>query len=146
MRLYTIGFAGKRAERFFDLLRDHGVRRLIDIRLKPGGQLAGFAKGDDLPYFLQRLADGCDYLRLPALAPAPHMLKDYRADGDWERYAARFEQLMDERGVPEALGRSLFEAQPCCLLCSEPTPEHCHRRLAAERLARAWPAVEIIHL
>jgi uncharacterized protein (DUF488 family) len=146
MHLYTIGFAGKRAERFFGLLSDHGVRRLIDIRLNPGGQLAGFAKRDDLPYFLRRLANGCDYVHLAALAPTKQMLKDYRADGDWERYAARFEQRMDERSVPASLDRALFETLPCCLLCSEPTPEHCHRRLAAERLARAWPGVEIVHL
>ncbi len=146
MHLYTIGFAGKRAERFFGLLSERGVRRLIDIRLNPGGQLAGFAKRDDLPYFLRRLANGCDYVHLPALAPTKQMLKDYRADGDWERYAARFEQLMDERGVPASLARAQFEARPCCRLCSEPTPEHCHRRLAAERLARAWPGVEIAHL
>ena len=34
----------------------------------------------------------------------------------------------------------------CCLLCSEATPEHCHRRLTAEWLARKIPGFKIVHL
>ncbi len=53
MKLYTIGFTQKRAEEFFELLRQNGIQRLVDIRLRPGGQLSGFAKQEDLPYFLK---------------------------------------------------------------------------------------------
>jgi len=146
MRLYTIGFTQKRAETFFELLRQHGVQRLVDIRLNPAGQLSGFAKQDDLPYFLSRLAAGCQYIHVPELAPTKEILSDYRSDSDWSRYVMRFEALMDERRVPETLSRADFEAQTSCLLCSEPTPEQCHRRLVAERLAAHWPDVEIVHL
>jgi uncharacterized protein (DUF488 family) len=146
MRLYTIGFTQKRAETFFGLLRRNGIQRLVDIRVSPDGQLSGFARKEDLPYFLDRLADGCAYLHLPDLAPTKEILKDYRADGDWKRYVLRFEMLMDERGIPATLRREDFEAQISCLLCSEATPEQCHRRLVAERLAARWPDVEIIHL
>jgi uncharacterized protein (DUF488 family) len=55
MKLYTIGFTKKSAEAFFALLESGGVRRLLDIRLHPGGQLAGFTKQDDLAFFLRRL-------------------------------------------------------------------------------------------
>jgi uncharacterized protein (DUF488 family) len=74
------------------------------------------------------------------------MLKEYRKDGDWIRYAARFEALLDGRNIPAGLDSSIFESAPSCLLCSESTPEYCHRRLVAERLARHWPGVEVIHL
>jgi len=146
MKLYTIGFTQKRAEVFFDLLREHGVQRLVDIRISPDGQLSGFARKDDLPYFLSRLADGCQYVHMPELAPTKEILKDYRSDSDWPRFAARFEALMDARQIPETLDRIAFEALASCLLCSEATPEKCHRRLVAERLATRWPNVEIIHL
>lgn len=146
MRLYTLGFTQKTAEQFFELLRANGVAQLIDIRVNPHGQLAGFAKQEDLPYFLNALAGGCRYVHLPELAPTKAILKDYRSDGDWPRYVVRFEQLMDERGVPASLDRALFEDGPCCLLCSEATPEQCHRRLVAERLAANWPDIEIVHL
>ncbi len=146
MKLYTIGFTQKRAETFFELLRQNGIRRLVDIRISPDGQLSGFAKKDDLPYFLERLAAGCEYVHLPELAPTKEILKDYRADGDWERYVQRFEALLDERQVPDILERDAFEAATSCLLCSESTPDQCHRRLVAERLAKHWPDVEIVHL
>jgi uncharacterized protein (DUF488 family) len=145
MRLYTIGFTQKPAARFFGLLREHGVGRICDIRLHPDGQLAGFAKRQDLAWFLAELA-GCDYRHLPELAPTDEILKGYRQDRDWNQYVQRFEALMDERRIPSALDRSLFAERPCCLLCSEATPAKCHRRLVADRLAAAWTDLEIIHL
>jgi uncharacterized protein (DUF488 family) len=33
-----------------------------------------------------------------------------------------------------------------CLLCSEETPHHCHRRLVAEYLKQHWRDVEIEHI
>ena len=145
MKLYTIGFTRKPAERFFTLLRDHHVQCLVDIRLHPGGQLAGFAKQDDLRYFLRALAQ-CDYVHLESLAPTDEILSGYRKDHQWPEYVERFETLMDRRGMPEALDREPWETRTCCLLCSEATPDQCHRRLVAERLVRRWPALEISHL
>ncbi len=146
MKLYTIGFTQKSAETFFCLLRQHGIQRLVDIRLNPGGQLSGFAKQNDLPYLLANLAANCRYVYQPELAPTKEILTDYRKNGDWQEYAVRFEALMDERQVPENLDRDAFERLSSCLLCSEPTPEQCHRRLVAERIAAAWTDVEVIHL
>jgi uncharacterized protein (DUF488 family) len=146
MKLFTIGFTQKTAEVFFGLLKANQVRRLADIRLRPDGQLAGFAKRDDLPYFLANLADGCQYVHLPGLSPTKEILDGYHADRNWPHYVAEFEALMDERGIPGSLDRDEFERLPTCLLCSEPTPEKCHRRLVAERLAAFWPGVEVIHL
>jgi len=146
MKLYTIGFTQKSAEEFFDLLRQNGVQRVVDIRLRPEGQLAGFAKKDDLPYFLAHLAGGCQYVHMPELAPSKEILDQYRQDKNVQLWTQRFEALMDERDIPAALDRHDFESHVSCLLCSEATPGHCHRRLVAERLARHWSGVEIIHL
>jgi uncharacterized protein (DUF488 family) len=146
MKLYTIGFTKKSAEKFFKLLSENSVQRLIVIRISPHGQLSGFARQEDLPYFLYKLAGQCQYLYLPVLAPTKEIMKAYREDGDWRRYAARFEALMDERNIPAGLDRSIFESATGCLLCSESTPDHCHRRLVAERLASYWPDLEVIHL
>ena len=146
MKLYTIGFTQKSAEAFFKLLRQHGVQQVIDVRLNPRGQLAGFAKQRDLPYFPTKLVGGCQYIHMPELAPTREILNDYRSDSDWSRYIARFETLMDKRGIPEILDRTEFERLTSCLLCSESTPDQCHRRLVAERLATHWPNVEVVHL
>jgi uncharacterized protein (DUF488 family) len=144
MKLYTIGFTQKSAEDFFHRIRTHRVKCLVDIRIHPNGQLSGFARKDDLPFFLNKLSDGCEYRYLPDLAPTKEILKAYRESGDWDLYVEQFEALMDERNIPAALQPTDFDE--ACLLCSEDTPDQCHRRLVAERLARHWADVEIIHL
>jgi uncharacterized protein (DUF488 family) len=145
MKLFTIGFAQKSARQFFDLLKKNQVECLVDIRLHPSGQLAGFAKGEDLKYFLKELID-CDYRRIELLAPSEEIFKAYRADKNWLKYAAGYQAVLDSRNIPDALDRSFFEGRNCCLLCSEASPEKCHRRLVAERLAAASPNVSVIHL
>ncbi len=145
MIVCTIGFTKKSAQRFFKLLDQNGVRRLIDTRLNPHGQLSGFSKQADLIYFLDRLS-GIEYLHLPELAPTEEILQSYRASKSWSTYVNQFDALMDTRQVPNVLDRTLFEDDPVCLLCSEATPERCHRRLIAERLARVWSDVEVRHL
>ena len=145
MKIYTIGFTRKSAKRFFELLKDNHIGRLIDIRLKPGGQLAGFTKKDDLAYFLGELL-GCEYHHFDFLAPSDDILKAYRKDKDWPGYEQKFEALLDERDALSQLHPAFFAEKACCLLCSEDRPDQCHRRLVAERLARSWPGVEIVHL
>jgi uncharacterized protein (DUF488 family) len=145
MKLYTIGFTQKSSERFFGLLAEHGVERVVDIRLNPGGQLSGFAKQQDLAWFLDHLV-GADYLHLPKLAPSAEIRDAYRKDHDWERYASRFEVLMGARDIPATLDRDALMGMTSCRLCSEPTPKRCHRRLVAERLARERGEVKVVHL
>ena len=67
--LFTIGFTKKTAEEFFGLLKQAGVRRVIDVRENRGGQLSGFAKYPDLAFFLDRLL-AIEYIHEPLLAPS----------------------------------------------------------------------------
>ena len=53
--MYSIGFTQRTAEEFFGTLREAGVRRLLDVRLNNTSQLAGFAKRDDLRFFLREV-------------------------------------------------------------------------------------------
>lgn len=143
VRIYTIGFTKKSAERFFTTLRDAGVVRVLDTRLNNNSQLAGFSKRDDLRYFLQRLA-GIGYEHVADLAPTAELLAAYRkAKEGWAVYEEAFLALMQERKI-ETLPREIIAGG--CLLCSEATPDHCHRRLVAEYLQRHWGEVEIVHL
>ncbi len=147
IELYTIGFTKKTAERFFDLLSEHGVSTLVDIRLKPDSQFSGWAKRQDLPYFMRRLASG-DYLYLPELAPTAEIMAIARDSRHPDR--AEFERaylaLLYERNIPDTLDRGTFERGRCCLLCSENEPEGCHRLFAARRMADVWHDVTITHL
>ena len=146
--LCTIGFAGKTAEEFFALLRGAGVQQLIDVRQNRGGQLSGFAKHPDLSFFL-RTVEKIEYAHEPLLAPPPELLKSYRKGKDWAAYEAAFLKEMKERGVPESVDTTSWVSK-VGLLCSEPGPEKCHRRLVADLLAAHWRArgdeVEVRHL
>ena len=144
MKLSTIGFTKKPARRFFDLLRASGARRVVDVRLNNGSQLAGFAKKNDLAWFLDEIC-GIEYVHLPNLAPTGELLSDYRKKRiDWNTYEVRFLDLMRRRRIEETLSREVLDEG--CLLCSEDQPHHCHRRLVAEYLDEHWGGVEIEHL
>lgn len=146
MEVYSIGFTKKTAEQFFSLLKKSGVRRLLDVRLNNVSQLAGFAKRDDLIFFLSEIC-GADYRHEILLAPTQQMLDGYKKEkGSWDEYESRFLALMAERRIEENLDKTLFEI-PTVLLCSEPTPEHCHRRLVLEYLQNKWrKKLTVVHL
>jgi uncharacterized protein (DUF488 family) len=145
VEIYTIGFTQKSAAEFFGILRGAGIRRLIDVRLANTSQLAAFAKRDDLQFFLRELCQA-DYRREPTLAPAEEILDAYKKKQiSWEEYETRYVDLLIERAAEKAVDRRLFNV-PAVLLCSEPSPEHCHRRLAAEYLAGKWGDVKVVHL
>ncbi len=115
------------------------------MRLNNSSQLAGFAKRDDLAYFLQALC-GIDYAHEPLLAPTQELLDAYRKHGgSWADYERGFLDLLATRQVETQLDRTLF-AVPTVLLCSEPTPEHCHRRLVLEYSSAQWGGLAIVNL
>lgn len=144
MKLSTIGFTKKSAENFFETLRKSGAKRVVDVRLNNVSQLAGFAKKQDLAYFLQKIC-GMEYVHLPLLAPTQEMLDEYKKQrGSWDAYEQRFLDLMKERQIEENISREVLADG--CLLCSEDQPHHCHRRLVAEYLKRHWGNVDIQHL
>ncbi len=144
MRIYTIGFTRKSAEDFFTKLRGSGARRVVDVRLNNVSQLAGFTKRKDLEFFLRELCS-MDYIHVPDLAPTQDMLDRYKKlRGEWAAYEREFLDLMAARAVEHTFDPDV--AEDGCLLCSEETPQHCHRRLVAEYLREHWKNVEIVHL
>jgi uncharacterized protein (DUF488 family) len=132
----TIGFTKTTAERFFERIFAGGVKKVFDVRLHNTSQLAGFAKADDLAYFLQKIG-GIGYVHQPLLAPTDAMLKAFKKEkGDWNVYQDRFLSLMAERRIEQRLKPEMLDG--ACLLCSEATPHHCHRRLVCEYLNDKW--------
>lgn len=144
MQIFTIGFTRKTARTFFGLLKESDASGLIDVRLNNVSQLAGFAKRDDLEFFLKELC-GMRYTHLTSLAPTQPMLDAFKKrGGDWSKYEADFLQLMKDRRVEDTLDPMLVDNG--VLLCSEDKPHHCHRRLVAEYLQSHWGDVRVNHL
>ncbi len=145
MEVYTIGFTQTTAGEFFERLKQAGIRRLVDVRLNNVSQLAGFAKRDDLKYFLKQIC-GAEYIHESLLAPTKEILDAYKKEkGSWQQYERLFLELMADRKIEVALGPDLFDV-PTVLLCSEPTAEHCHRRLVLEYLQDKWGDLSVVHL
>ncbi|MCL6565890.1 MAG: DUF488 domain-containing protein [Acidobacteriia bacterium] len=144
MKLYTIGFTKTTAESFFTRLAKAGVKKVIDVRLNNVSQLSGFAKKEDLRYFLKAICN-IEYEHRPELAPTQEMLNEYKKRrGKWTTYEKRFLKLMAERKIEKTIEPS--DLDQTCLLCSEAKADHCHRRLAAEYLKKKWGDLEIVHL
>lgn len=144
IKLFTIGFTKKNAETFFEKLIKFDVIKLIDIRLNNVSQLAGFTKKDDLIYFLKKISN-CEYVHEPLLAPTKEILDAYKKNEiTWAEYEKRFNDLLISRRADTLL--SLPELHMACLLCSEPRPDKCHRRLVAEFFQKTFENIEVIHL
>ncbi len=145
MKTYTIGFTQKNAQKFFTLIRHNNVARIVDVRLNNVSQLAGFAKHEDLKYFLSELCDA-DYIHVKELAPTKDILDAYKKNIiTWDAYEDKFLNLMAQRNVERSIDISILENG--CLLCSEHKPHHCHRRLVIEYLNKYWDSkIEVIHL
>jgi uncharacterized protein (DUF488 family) len=145
IKLSTIGFTKTNAEGFFERLRKAGVKTVIDVRLHNTSQLAAFAKADDLAYFLNKIGN-IKYLHQPLLAPTDSMLKAFKKEkGEWSAYERRFLALMAERQIERRLTPDSLDG--ACLLCSEATPHHCHRRLVCDYLNDQWSgALQVNHI
>jgi uncharacterized protein (DUF488 family) len=143
-KIFTIGFTGKTAEKFFSLLEENNIKKLIDVRLNNVSQLAAFSKKDDLEYFLKKILS-CDYIHRPDLAPTEIILKNYKMKIiNWDIYTDEYIKLLNSRNIILSLKKD--EILNSVFLCSEHQPKYCHRRLLVEYLQKYWNNFEIIHL
>ena len=147
MNIYTIGFAQKSAKEFFGLLEKNNIDCLIDIRLNNSSQLAGFTKGKDLEYFLNKILL-VKYIHDVNFAPTKEILDAYKKKAiTWAEYENLYTQLVEKRKV-EILLKKIIENRysNICLLCSEPDAQYCHRRLLGDYLKQYLDNVEIRHI
>ena len=142
--LFTIGFTKKSAEEFFSLLRNNRVTLIADVRLNNSGQLAGFTKAKDLKFFLSLFR--IKYQHWKNFAPTKEIRKQYHSDWDFDKYIELYTKLLLKRDTISNLKADDFKVETICLLCSEATPEKCHRRIAANLITKAFPAISVNHL
>ncbi|GBU20296.1 hypothetical protein R80B4_00172 [Fibrobacteres bacterium R8-0-B4] len=150
MNLYTIGFTKKSARQFFEILKANHIDLLLDVRLNNKSQLAGFTKGEDLSYFLSEIC-GASYIYGADFAPTKDILDTYKDKAiSWGDYEKKYLEIIQERDSRNQICCKFVETyaqyKSIVLLCSEPTSEKCHRRLAAEAIIKANPDVCLKHL
>lgn len=145
MDIYTMGFTQKNAEEFFEKILKNKIEILVDVRLNNQSQLAGFTKGKDLAYFLTKICN-CKYEHNIACAPTKEILQQYKKNEiSWETYEKQYNELVIKRQLANSFNEKYANYNRVLLLCSEPTPENCHRRLLAEYLQKEIKC-NIIHI
>lgn len=149
MKIYTIGTSKKSARVFFELLRKHKIQKVIDIRLKNKSQLSGYAKGNDLEFFLKEWLQ-IGYEHIPDLAPTKELLQNYQDKKKtktyrrWDIYEEEFKKLLTSRDVLSIFKETSTGYDRVALLCSEPKADKCHRRLVAENpISRSWQRARV---
>ena len=140
----TIGYEGATVASFQEALRGARIDLLVDVRALASSRRPGFAK--------TRLAAnakeaGAEYLHLRALGTP--------ADGRAAARAGRHEEMhrifRQQLATPEAqeqlalVADLVRQGRRVCLLCFEAKPEHCHRSIVVDALARIIPAT-VVHL
>ena len=144
MILTTLGYEGLNTDQFFKILELSGVQVLVDVREKPISHKAGFAK--------KALSARCagipiDYIHIPALGSPSQIRKDFRQDGDWERFTVRYlEHLSQKEQDINELARLVSE-KVGCLMCFEADYRRCHRYFIIEKLCHVLgDGLQVIYL
>ena len=108
VKIYTIGFTQKSAEKFFGLLKENNIKTLLDVRLNNASQLAGFAKGRDLGYFLKEIL-GATYIHDLEFAPTKDILNNYKKKIiTWDDYEKQYNMLLDKRIIKQHIIKYFF--------------------------------------
>lgn len=145
-KIFTVGSARKTAEEFFTLLEYNGVKKIIDVRLNNTSQLLAFAKYPDIEYFTRKILSG-EYFHDKRFAPSEKILVRYKKNViGWDDYEKEFADLMAYRDIETYIADKYSTQENYCLLCTEVSPENCHRRLVAEKIREVLGDVEIVHL
>jgi uncharacterized protein (DUF488 family) len=142
MRIYTIGHSTRPLDELIGLLREHGVKRLADIRRFPGSRRYPHFSRESLAASLPKA--GIEYVHVVELGGRRDPLADSPNNG-WRN--GQFRGYADHMATAEfqnALDRLLASDVPTAIMCAEAVPWRCHRNLVSDELTRRGH--EIIHI
>jgi hypothetical protein len=142
--ILTIGHSTHPIKEFIELLRQHGVERLVDIRTIPRSRHNPQFNGDALAKSLQH--EGIAYAHLKELGGLRHPRRDSINTG-WRNASFRgYADYMQTDEFEQALGRllQLCAEKRCAVMCAEAVPWRCHRSLLADALVARGVTVEHI--
>lgn len=138
MRFYTVGYGGRRPALFVDLLVGHGVRAVVDVRIRPDrASMGAYVRAGSPDKGIERLlAD-----RGIAYHPILELGNLFRDLDDWHAAYRTFFELAGHLLV----GRLEGLPEPFCLMCAEKHVAECHRRVIADFLVatRGWSVEHI---
>jgi len=127
--IWTIGHSNRSIETFLELLTEHCIQILVDVRSFPTSKVKHF-KREEMERWLPQ--NGVEYVWLGK------ELGGYRRGG----YKAHMRTKLFKEGIKKLL--EIAAQKRTCIMCMEPNPKYCHRRFISAHLERK--NVQVIHV
>jgi len=129
--LFTIGYQGREIDEFVDLLKQHQITRLIDVREAPISRKKGFAKNA----LRDRLAEEhIEYVHIRALGSPPALRDKVRSDGNYDAFFKAFARHLAQNMDAVKEAHHYISDGKNCLMCFERSHEECHRSAVADKI------------
>jgi uncharacterized protein (DUF488 family) len=135
LSVFTIGHSTHPIEAFIEILRAHGIERLIDIRTIPRSRYNSQFNREDLSVSLHN--QKIDYRHMAKLGGLRHARKDSILNTGWRNASFRgYADYMQTQEFEEGLATLIKLAKEKCtaIMCAESVPWRCHRLLVADAL------------
>ncbi len=127
-KVYTIGYEGKGLEEFLELLEEHSVKQVVDVRSYPTSKRNEFEKNNLKEELFKASIKYHHLAQLGGLRD-----KDYQEIMKEDEWQKEFEKLKD-----------IAEEKETAIMCLEANPMKCHRRFIVEELEEdGW---EVVHI
>ncbi|MBW2344856.1 MAG: DUF488 domain-containing protein [Deltaproteobacteria bacterium] len=135
MKFYTIGYGGRNPQDFVDLLKQKGVKTIVDVRLRPDrSSMGAYVKAGAPEKGIQKLLSRA-HIGYVSLVELGNIFRNYE---DWRE---RYKRLFDRAG--ELLTDRLNEMEtPFCMMCAEKKVANCHRQVISDYLVMKGHEVE----
>lgn len=134
MTIFTVGHSTRTEDEFLEILRAHGIRRLVDVRRYPGSRRHPQFSRESLERTLP--AHGIAYEHAPALGgrrtPAADSANDAWRSAGFRAYADYMATAEFENALAGVLAAAADA--PTAIMCAEAVPWRCHRQLIADVL------------
>jgi len=145
--IYTVGHSTRSLAELVDILRAHGVKRLVDVRTIPRSRHNPQFNRETLSKALHNRH--LSYRHMKSLGGLRHARPD-SINAGWRNASFRgFADYMQTAPFAEALQRLLKLAaeKPTAIMCAEAVPWRCHRSLIADALtARGYQVLDIMSM
>ncbi|MEM3227962.1 MAG: DUF488 domain-containing protein, partial [Candidatus Micrarchaeaceae archaeon] len=143
-RMFTIGYSLRSIGTFLQILSNHGVKLLVDVRTIPKSRHKPEFNKERLSKALQR--HGISYMHMKELGGLRKPLKN-SINAAWRNESFRgFADYMQTKDFAAAIARleSLASRKTVAVMCAEGNPFRCHRSLIADAMVvRGYKVYEI---
>ena len=128
-RIWTIGHSNRSIQAFVELIKEHGVEVVVDVRRFPTSKIKHF-KQEQMERWLPE--HGIEYVWLGK------ELGGYRKGG----YRSHMRTKLFTEGIRRLL--EILKQRCACIMCMETNPKYCHRRFISQYLEKK--GVGVFHI